>query len=241
MPLELRWEFRADDGAAHGQHTYSFVSEEDYRLKIDVCWRRAPETASSMMVVLRSPDEDRWASEGSISGLDSRWNLAYFETRGVGETGWAENLQWHVRRAAAWTGRTVASMRVYDVLRCLQALRELKAAGQDKIAIAARGEMCAVALYAALLDGNVEAVLLRDPPATQNAPSREDGRGEAIEMLNCLRITDLPQVAGLLFPTPIAMAGEMPDSYEWAKQLYKTLDEADRFQTVNAFSRWNFK
>lgn len=237
VPLDLRWEFRADDDA-HGRHTYSFISEEDYRLKIDVRWRQAPEEASPLMLVLRSPDENRWASESFISGLDSKWNIAYFETRGVGETGWPENLQWHVRRAAAWTGRTVASMRVYDVLRCLQALRELKAAGQDKIAIAARGEMCAVALYAALLDGNVAAVLLREPPATQNAPSSEDGRGQAIEMLNCLRITDLPQVVGLLFPTQIAMAGAMPDSYAWAKQLYRALKEPDRFQNISRFSQW---
>ena len=75
--------------------------------------------------VLRSPDEDRWASEGFVGGLDDTWNIAYFETRGIGETGWAPDLQWHVRRSAAWTGRTVASMRVYDVLRCLQALRKL--------------------------------------------------------------------------------------------------------------------
>ncbi len=241
MPLDLRWEFRADDGAAHGWDIYSFVAEEDYRLKIDVRWRQAREEASPLMVVLRSPDENRWASQSFISGLDNKWNIAYFETRGIGETGWPENLQWHVRRAAAWTGRTVASMRVYDVLRCLQAVRELKAAGQDKIAIAARGEMCAVALYAALLDGDVTAVLLREPPATQNAPSNKDGRGEAIEMLNCLRITDLPQVAGLLFPTPVAITGAMPDSYEWASQLYNTLGEPDRFQTVSEVSQWKSK
>jgi len=241
MPLDLRWEFRADDGAAHGRHTYSFISEEDYRLKLDVRWRRAPNDPAPLMLVLRSPDEDRWASESFISGLDGQWNIAYFETRGVGETGWPADLQWHVRRAAAWTGRTVASMRVYDVLRCLEALRELKAAGQDRIGIAARGEMAAVALYTALLDGDVSAVLLRNPPATQNAPSNEDGRGAAIEMLNCLRVTDLPQVAGLLFPTTVAIAGDIPESYAWAQDLYKTLGEPDRFQNVSAFSQWRFE
>ena len=241
MPLDLRWEFRADDGATHGRHTYSFVSEEDYRLKIDVRWRQPAEKASPMMLVLRSPDEDRWDSEGFISRLDSQWNVAYFETRGIGETGWPEDLQWHVRRAAAWTGRTVASMRVYDVLRCLEALRTLRADHAEPIGIAARGQMGSVALYAALLDGNVAAVLLRDPPATQNAPSNEDGRGEAIEMLNCLRVTDLPQVAGLLFPTPVVFLGEMPQTYQWAGQLYKTLGQPERFQTVNEFSQWRFE
>jgi hypothetical protein len=80
---------------------------------------------------------------------------------------------------------------------------------------------------------------LSAPPAAQNAPSQPDGRGEAIEMLNCLRITDLPQVAGLLFPAEIVMTGAMPDSYEWAKQLYDTLGEPERFERVERFSQWN--
>jgi hypothetical protein len=191
-----------------------------------------------MMVVLRSPGEERRASESFISGLDGSWNIAYLETRGVGETGWSPDLQWHVRRAAAWTGRTVASMRVYDVLRCLQALRSLKGVESNRIAIAARDEMCAVALYAALLDGKTAAVLLRNPPATQNAPSSPDGRGEAIEMLNCLRVTDLPQVAGLLQPTNIVVVGPMPDSYIWAKDLYQTLGMRDAFQNRTTLSQW---
>ncbi|NLZ07099.1 MAG: hypothetical protein GXY19_18165 [Phycisphaerae bacterium] len=239
VPLDMRYEFRAADGAAHGRDTFSFVSEPDYRLKIDVRWRHTPQTSSPMVLVLHSPDEDRWASEGLIGGLNEGWNIAYFEARGIGETGWPADLQWHVRRSAAWTGRTVASMRVYDVLRCLEALRKIEAAGpKGRFAIAARGEMCAVALYAALLDGEVTAVLLKDPPATQNAPSRTDGRGEAVEMLNCLRITDLPQVAGLLFPTNVVMIGSAPDSYDWARQVYTTLNEPARFQTVPQLSRW---
>ncbi|MHC4517581.1 MAG: alpha/beta hydrolase family protein, partial [Planctomycetota bacterium] len=237
-PLDVRWEFRSDDGAAHGRDTYSFVSEEDYRLKVDVRWRQPRGKASPIMVVLRSPNEDRWASEGFISSLDRSWNIAYLETRGIGETSWSPGLHWHVRRAAAWTGRTVASMRVYDVLRCVQALRQSGAAGQEKVAIAARGEMGAVALYAALLDERVSAVLLSAPPATQNAPSNKDGRGEAIEMLNCLRITDLPQVAGLLFPRDVAIAGSAPESYGWAKGLYERLGEADNFQNVTQLSQW---
>ncbi len=189
--------------------------------------------------MLRSPDENRWASEGFISGLNNKWNIAYFEARGIGETGWSPDLQWHIRRSAAWTGRTVASMRVYDVLRCLQALRELKVAGpKGRFAIAARGEMGAIALYAALLDRDVTAVLLKDPPTTQNAPSQPDGRGEAIEMLNCLRITDLPQVAGLLFPATIVGIGPLPDSYDWARKLYSTLNEPARFQSIDRLSQW---
>jgi hypothetical protein len=83
--------------------------------------------------------------------------------------------------------------------------------------------MAAVALYAALLDGNVRTLFLDSPPATQNAPSRPDGKGAAIEMLNCLRITDLPQIAGLLYPTEIVFIGERPSTYAWAEEQYQRL------------------
>ena len=238
LPLALRWEFRTKDGAKYGRHVYSFVSEKGWRLKMEIRWQHPPGEAHPMMLVLRSPNEKRWESEGFVSRLDKRWNVAFVEVRGIGETGWSPALQWHIRRAAAWTGRTVASMRVYDVLRSLQALRSLPGVDDEQIGIAARDEMCAEALYAALLDGNVKALLLKNPPATQNAPSNPDGRGAAIEMLNCLRITDLPQVAGLLFPAQIAIVGDMPETFAWAKSLYNKLQKPDGFRTINKVSEW---
>lgn len=238
FPLDIRWEFRANDGAKHGRGTFSFVSEQDWRLKVDIRWKHSPEEPHPIMLVLRSPDEKRWESEEFISGLDEKWNITYFESRGIGETGWSPELQWHIRRAAAWTGRTVASMRVYDVLRCLQVLRTLKGCDVNQIAIAARDEMCAVALYAALLDRNLAAVLIKNPPATQNTPSSPDGRGEAVEMLNCLRVTDLPQVVGMLFPTNIVLIGDTQQSYQWAKSLYQKLARPNSFQNVVKVSEW---
>jgi hypothetical protein len=72
----------------------------------------------------------------------------------------------------------------------------------------------------------------RGPPATQNAPSEPNGRGAAIEMLNCLRITDLPQVAGLLYPAELVIVGECPSTYEWAEALYERLGAPGVFRRV---------
>lgn len=238
VPLDTRWEFRDEDGAKHGKHIYSFVSEPGLRLRVDVRWRQDPQEPHPIMIVLRSPHEKRWASEGFVSGLNSAWNIAYLECRGLGATGWAPNQQWHIRRAAAWTGRTVASMRVYDVLRCAQALRTLEGVDGQRIAISARAEMCALAVYAAFLDPKIQAIAIKNPPATQNAGSSPDGRGPALEMLNCLRITDLAQVAGLLFPRGIGAMGSVPETYDWAQALYKTLGESDRYQRVDSISEW---
>jgi pimeloyl-ACP methyl ester carboxylesterase len=124
---------------------------------------------------------------------------------------------------------TLASMRVYDVLRGLQALRALPEVKPDEITLVAREEMCAVALYAALLDGRVAGLTLVDPPATQDAPSEPNGRGAAIEMLNCLRFTDLPHIAGLLWPAKVAIVGECPETYGWARQVHARLGAPGHF------------
>jgi hypothetical protein len=137
-----------------------------------------------------------------------------------------------VRRASAWIGRTIASMRVWDALRALEAARALPGVDTAQVSIAARGEMAAVALYAALLDGRIASVLVDSPPATQDAASQPDGKGPAIEMLNCLRYTDLPHVAGLLYPASIVVSGEVPSTYAWAEHLYRRLGSPEKFTRV---------
>jgi hypothetical protein len=166
------------------------------------------------------------------------WAKVVVEPRGTGETAWGEELQWHLRRASAWTGRTLASMRVWDTLAALQAVRSLPHVNGQQVALAARGEMAAVALYAALLDGQVCTLFLEAPPATQNAPSQPDGRGPAVEMLNCLRITDLPYVAGLLYPTELVFIGDCPSTYDWAEGLYQRLGPPGAFRRVNDLSAY---
>jgi hypothetical protein len=119
-------------------------------------------------------------------------------------------------------------------LRALDAVRHLPGVEAGaRLALAARGEMAVVALYAALLDGGISALFLEAPPATQDAASAPDGRGPAIEMLNCLRVTDLPQVAGLLFPAQIVLGGTAdPTCYGWAEELYRSLGKPGHFRRV---------
>ncbi len=214
-PFDSVLVFRTLDRAPFGSRIYSFNTEKDWRLKIDIRYMNPGSEKHPLMIVLRNSGEKRWASEAFISGLNDNWNIAYLEVRGIGEFGWAPELQWHVRRASAWTGRTIASMQVYDVLRALEFCRTLEIADPDQLGIAARDDMAVVALYSALMDGNCKSVIVENPPETQNQPSRPDGRGPAIEMLNCLRITDVNQLPALLYPTEVTFIGKMPGSYRW--------------------------
>jgi hypothetical protein len=129
-------------------------------------------------------------------------------------------------------------MRVWDALRAFEAARALPGVDAARVSVAARGDMAAVALYAALLDSRIASLFLDSPPATQNAASQPSGKGPAVEMLNCLRYTDLPQVAGLLYPAQVVIAGEFPATYEWAEALYRGMTPQGRFHRVTAMSEW---
>lgn len=236
--LDIRLDFRSSSKSGNERKDYSFVSEEGWRLKVSLHTGQPTDKNLPLLLVLKNPNEARYESASLAGGLHGKMIVAYFEARGIGDTGWSPSEQWHIRRASAWTGRTIASMRVFDVLRCLEALRSIPGVDPDNINILAHGEMAAIAPYTALLDSNVKTLLLKDPPATQNIESDPTGKGEAIEMLNCLRVTDLPQVAGLMFPQQLILIGELPDTYKWTEDLYKNLKRPDAYKNVRNVSEW---
>ncbi|HUQ67279.1 MAG TPA: acetylxylan esterase [Flavitalea sp.] len=222
--FDAQHEFKSMDTKNSGNHIYSIVTEDGWRLKIDIHWKDDSLKKKPLLIVLRNYNENLWSSEAFAAPFEKDWNVAFFEPRGTGETGWDPNLQWHIRRAAAWTGRTIASMQVYDVLRCLKFCRTLKNIDTSKIGVAAKDEMGAVALYASLMDGNCNTVVLRNPPPTQDVADNPDGRGPAIEMLNCLQVTDINQLPALLAPAKIIFVGKVPDSYLWSEKMLKQFE-----------------
>jgi cephalosporin-C deacetylase-like acetyl esterase len=237
LNIQIEHEFEFDSTKAT---ILGFTPEEGWRLRGALYVKNSMSRPAPVVVGLRSP-RDKFAREDRLGGateeflrpIQPPWARAVIELRGTGESVWGEGLEWHLRRASAWTGRTLASMWVYDTLRALACVRQLPQLDGQRIALAARGEMTVVALYAALLDGNVESMYLADPPATQNVASQPDGMGTALEMLGCLRVTDLPQVAGLLFPAELVFIGECPSTYDWAQELYHRLGVPERVRQVN--------
>jgi cephalosporin-C deacetylase-like acetyl esterase len=235
-PLALDDEYALDGGVGT---RFAFTSEDGWRLHGIT---RQPEQGSARagqaVVILRSPGEERIDSDTFAGNIRAPWTKVIVDTRGTGETSWGDDLNWHVRRASAWMGRTIASMRVWDALRAIEAVRTMTGIDPAQISIAARGEMTVVALYAALLDGRIANVLLESPSDTQNGASMKNGRGPAIEMLNCLRYTDAPHVVGLLYPARVVVAGTFPSTYGWAEDLYRRLGSPGTFQRVAAMADW---
>ncbi len=242
-PLATQVEFEFANDENPNSCRFGFTSEQGWRLHGELVMTGSTMPPASAVVALRLPGERRpngvgGASEEFLGRIRAPWAKVVVEPRGTGETSWGGELQWHLRRAAAWAGRTLASMWVYDALRALEAVRSLPQVQGRPVALAGRGPMAAVALYAALLDGSVSTLFLESPPASQNLAGLRDGSGPAIEMLNCLRITDLAQVAGLLFPTELVFIGDCPSTYDWAEGLYRRLGMGEKFRRVGDLTTW---
>lgn len=208
-------------------HRFEYQSESEWRLlgelqgNKDTCIAPSP----AAIYLRTEADATGFKSSDILDGLDSSWIKARIDTRGTGLTSWGAGLNTYLRRSFAMTGRTIASMRVWDTLRGIEAVRSFSEVDEQRIILAAEGEMAVPALYAALLDGNIEAVILKNPPASQNTQSLGGKNEQHLEILNSLRYTDIPQLAGLLWPTRIVFTGDRPDTYRKAEQLHRQWGE----------------
>ncbi|MBL7697863.1 MAG: acetylxylan esterase, partial [Chitinophagaceae bacterium] len=221
IPFDPKLEITGMNDPHSGNRIFSFNTEKGWRLKTDVNWFKDSVAKKPLVIVLRNYDEERWGGEAFASQIDSGRNVAYIELRGVGETGWEPSFNWHLRRAAAWTGRTIPSMQVYDLLRAINFYRTLPNVDANNISIAAQREMSVIALYAAFLDGKCAGVIIKDPIATQDRTSPVDGKDVPVEMLNCLQVTDVNQLPALILPARTRFMGNVPVTYNWSKEVIK--------------------
>jgi cephalosporin-C deacetylase-like acetyl esterase len=222
----------------YSEKLFSFVPENGWVLHGTITIPdEIEEKPSPALVYLRHPRMPRNQADEIITDLRRDIVRVQIEVRGVWESSWGDDIAWHVRRACAVLGRTVASMRVYDVLRALEVIRSFPEIN-GTLALAGQGEMAVIALYSALLDGNIKGLLLIEPPGTQNAPSNPDGSGDAIEMLGVLRYTDLPVTSALLYPAELAFRFGRTYEYEWTEEVYAKLGLPGRISHVRKLSDW---
>ena len=115
-----------------------------------------------------------------------------------------------LERTAAWTGRTIASMQVWDTLRAVRWALEEEKIPATRMTLFGRGNAAVVALYAALFDERVHGVILADPPASH-------WQGPAL--LNVLRVTDIPEAAAALAPRDLIFLRAMPPGFAETRKL----------------------
>jgi len=115
-----------------------------------------------------------------------------------------DDLLHHMKRQAMVVGTTIESMQLYEVLRSLAFLRSLPEVDPSNITIIGQGETGIHGLYAALLDGNVQRVVIGSPTASHR---------QGPTYLGILRYTDIPEVIGLL-GNKVRLYGEIPSALQ---------------------------
>ena len=88
--------------------------------------------------------------------------------------------------------------------------------------------MGALGIYAAALDDRLTRVILDDPPASH---------WQGLPLLFVLRITDLPETAGLVAPREIVSIGPLPAAYSYTSAIYRLYGKKDRIREAGSLGQ----
>jgi cephalosporin-C deacetylase-like acetyl esterase len=223
---------------------FSYLTEYNWRLRGEIEGKQEyqeqlKDKPATTVIYVRHPDEKDDLCAPWLDSLEPSWLKVRIDPRGTGDTVWGKELDWHIRRALLLCGRTIASMRVLDILQAIEAVRSMPEVDESRIILAARDEMTVAAIYAALIDGSIKTLILKHPPATLDAPDAEMGKATHVELINALRYTDLPHTLSMLWPSDIVFVEERPDSYRAAEKMYRHLNKAGSIWRVPALEYWN--
>lgn len=197
----------------------------------DAAWKEFVAEAAPTWPVLGAPDG---ATPGSVlhKGLLTRvargeLTLVYLPPRGVGPTSWAGGKVSRntLTRSFMVLGETVEGMRVWDIRRAIEALRQPEVLGAAAAEVELSGErfQAVNALYASLFAPGITSLELIAPPASHRTGP---------DYLNVLRFLDVPQAAALAAERcRLKFVGTRPDAWTWTTDTARRLGwPADRLQ-----------
>lgn len=220
FPEQLPAAKKLGDAAAG---TERLQSEEGIELRLRY---PAGKSAAGKSVLLALLNEDEagttpsWLEEVSAEGR----LVVFCEPRGIGATKWTrKNPPNYVERSHALLGRTVDAGRVWDTIAAARYLAVASAADgkQPPVFVAGKGASAVIAAYAAALDERISGATLVSPAATHMA----DG---APQLLNVLRVCDIPDALGLLAPRPLTLVGADAAAFSKTKSAYGAAQAAER-------------
>lgn len=148
---------------------------------------------------------------------DSDEAIAFIAPRGIGPTAWTDDKKerTHIRRRFMLLGQTLDGMRVLDVRRAIQGLTAAGPYRDTSISLHGSGNAAVLALYAAVFEPGIDRVELIDMPASHR---------EGPDLLNVLRILDLPQTVALVAERcPVVLHSDQPDAWSYARQVAERL------------------
>ena len=197
----------------------SFQTEEGVRVRALVFTRKQnPQGAALLLYVKRAVDSVYPIDPDELLGVFGHYNVIVLQPR-FGELTMSAGEYTDVERTAFWVGRTIAAMQLWDMLRAIEWANKEGKLPVSSVTVYGKGEMGAIAMYAALLDKRIQQIILNDPP---------ESHWQRPALLNVLRVTDIPDVARTLgrrhlvsvtkppaaLANHVRTAGSLPDALE---------------------------
>jgi dienelactone hydrolase len=147
----------------------------------------------------------------------TRRGLAWVAPRGLGPDAWSgeASRQIGIRRRLQLLGQTVDGMRVWDIRRAVQTLRDLPELKSKPLWVRATGNSAGLVVYASLFETGISRLELSKLPASHQAGP---------DLLNVLRVGDLPlTLAVALERSRIVLMETDPSVAEFARQVQQGL------------------
>lgn len=223
-------EFRNDGGSPLvTTGSWVFDTSDNLRLRVRTIIPINRAKPSSVLVYLL-PENADWAHyAGCFGRLAEQIAMAQVEARNSSSTSIGPGLLWTLRRCYALLGHTLSELRIGDLLDGMAVVRRKMNA--PKIILYGEGATGVLAIYAALLDGNVSELVLKDLPHSHENPLTPDIPG-------ILKFGDLPHNLALAFPCPITFVGNAHPAYRWTLNLYRKLGKGRLVRRVKSISDW---
>ncbi len=211
--------------------TYEFSSEPGMPIRAHLGIPLNGPQPYPLVVTPMSPEAETSFSlqnTGIAGALADRAGVASVSVRGTGEGSIGPGLEWTVRRAYPLLGQSLPERQTFDLLQAIAMLRKQPNVG--RIVVYGKGRNAALAIYAALIDPQIEEIILDDPVTTHwdSGP----------EFLAVLKVGDLPHNLALAFPRPITFVGKIPEAYQWTKDCYEACGAGDRIRVVRSVREW---
>jgi hypothetical protein len=151
--------------------------------------------------------------------------LAYLPPRGIGPSafGGTERDRIQIRRRFMLLGQTLDGMRVWDIRRAIELLRQSDVGGNVPLHLHGERHQSVNVLYASLFTEEIASIELIAPPASH---------AEGPDYLNVLRYLDMPQAAAMAAERqPVKWTNASAESWTWTTETARRLGwPSDRLQ-----------
>jgi dienelactone hydrolase len=174
-----------------------------------------------ILLLVRSPASKVLIPEFVLRASHAGDAIYVCEPRGVGSTRWTcKNPPNYVLRSHVLLGRTVDAGRVWDVASVARYLRK-KYEGKSEVCVLGEGRSGVLAAYAALWETDIDSVVLEKPPLTH----MDDA---APQMLNVLRVCDIPEVIGMLAPRPLTVVAAQDARLDKVREIFSAANAKEK-------------